>query len=178
MRQTSFLKELGYKSDATHGGKSSKGKRKIRRPLDPKYPVHLILKATKARNQLSMLRPRSRRYIWLLVRDKADQFNVKLAGFANVGNHLHLKIKFKRREDFQKYLKSVSSLIARHITGARKGRPFGKFWDHLAYTKVIKVWVQEKLLNHYIIANGIEADHGRKWREKYLEKHKSKPNSS
>jgi hypothetical protein len=169
MRQTSFLKQLGYSAKATHGGSASlKRKRKTRRPLDPKHPVHLILKSTKARQKLSMLNPRVRQWIWLLVYHKADQFKVKLEGFANVGNHLHLKVKFRRREHFQKYLKSISALIARKVTDARKGKKFGKFWDCLAFTKVIKVWAQELRLNRYIVANAIEGQHGKVWREKYL----------
>src|ERR1700733_11314140 len=125
MRQTSFLKQLGYSNQAVHGGAETKGKRKTRRPLDPKYPVHMILRATTAKGRLSMLQKRSRAPIYQLVYRKADKFGVRLEAFANVGNHLHFKIRFRRREDFQRYLKSISALIARHVTGARKGKPFG-----------------------------------------------------
>jgi putative transposase len=169
MRQTTFLKQLGYTQTATHGGAEAVGKRKSRRPLDSKYPVHLILKSKKAKGSLSLRAKRNLHWIWLLAHRKAEKFDVQLQGFANVGNHLHFKVKFKRREHFQKYLKSVSALIARHVTGARKGKAFGKFWDFLAYTKVVKIWTQEKRLNRYITANAIEGQHGKEWREKYLE---------
>jgi hypothetical protein len=169
MRQISFLKQLGYEANSSHGGAESlKRNRKVRRPLDSKLPVHLILKSSKARGSLSFVRKRNKHWIWLLVHKKADKFGVKLQGFANVGNHLHIKIKFQRREQFQNFLRSISSLIARHVTGARKGKLFGKFWDYLAYTKVVKVWSQEKRLDKYIVANAIEGQHGKVWREKYL----------
>lgn len=157
-----------------HGGKNSlQRKRKLRRPLDSKKPAHLILKSSKARDPISMLRPRNRNWIATLIRAKAIAFNIQLQGYANVGNHLHLKIKFACREDFQRFLRSITSLIARHVTGARKGKKFGKFWDWLAYTKIVAVWKYEKWLNHYIVANNIEAECGRAQREQYLAKHKN-----
>lgn len=169
MRQQSFLKQLGYTLDRSHGGQATLGKRKVRRPLDPRYPLHLVLRASCAKKNLSLLRPANRDTIYRILTTKAKKFHVNLDGYANVGNHLHLKLRFKKRENFQKFLKSITSLIARHVTGARKGRPFGKFWDHLAFTKVIRVWRQEKQLDRYIVANAVEAYFGPIARTRFLQ---------
>jgi hypothetical protein len=60
-----------------------------------------------------------------------------------IGNHFHLKLKIINRKNFGKYLKSVTSLIARSVTGAKKGKPFGRFWQGLAYTRVLKTALEE-----------------------------------
>ena len=166
MRQTSFLKKLGYTSQASHGGDKSRGKRKVRRPLDSRFPVHLILRSEAAKGALSLLRQQNR--IYKLVMFKADTFHVKIEGYANVGNHLHIKARFKNRASFQNFLRTIAALIARVVTGARRGHAFGKFWSALAYTKVVKVWQQEKRLDKYIVANNIEAQHGAAARTKFL----------
>jgi hypothetical protein len=60
-----------------------------------------------------------------------------------MGNHLHLKIRFKNTENVGKFLKSFSATLARAITGARRGKKFGKFWDGLVFTRVIKSKFEE-----------------------------------
>jgi len=93
-----------------------------------------------------------------------------LADGANVGNHLHLKIKIQNRESFQKFLKAVTCLIARKITGAKKGYKFGRFWQGLAFTRVLTSSLEELNLKGYIKANRIQAEKGELAREKFLRK--------
>ncbi len=169
--QTTFLKKLGYSHAAAHGGAPSKGRRKVRRPLDVRKPIHLVLKSSRARGDWSLLRDRNRHWIERLVAIKAKKFGVQIQGYVNVGNHLHIKLKLRDRNGFQKFLKAVTALIARRVTGARKGAPKGQFWDALAYTKVIRVWRQEQTLNRYLHANQIEVWHGRAIRDEELAAH-------
>jgi REP element-mobilizing transposase RayT len=61
---------------------------------------------------------------------------VRLYRFVNVGNHLHLLLKADRQEDLQQFLKTFAGLVARAITGAKKGTK-GKFWEKTAYSKII-----------------------------------------
>ncbi len=166
--QTTFLKKLGYSHEAAHGGALTLGLRKVHRPLDPKKPLHLILKSSRARGEWSLLRHRNRNWVERLISMKAKHFGVQVRGFVNVGNHLHLKLKIRDRAGFQKFLKSVTTQIARHVTGARRGAPKGKFWDALAFTKVIRVWRQEQVLDRYLHANQVEVWHGRAIREEEL----------
>ncbi len=94
-----------------------------------------------------------------------------MQGYVNVGNHLHLKLRMRDRVGFQKFLKSVTAQIARRVTGAKKGSPKGKFWDALAFTKVIRVQKQELALDRYIYANQLDVWHGRAIREEVLAAH-------
>jgi hypothetical protein len=87
-----------------------------------------------------------------------------------VGNHLHLKIRITSRPLFQAFLVSVTTLIARTLTGARRGKKFGKFWQGQAFTRVLVSRREELNLFGYIKANQIEAQESKAARELYLER--------
>ncbi len=152
----------------THGGASSKGKRKLRRPLATKKWIHLIMKSDKAFGRLSMLHTRNCNFIDKTVIEKARKFKVELKDFVNMGNHIHFEIRVRRREDFQNFLRSISTLIARHVTGARKGNAFGRFWEALAFTRIIQTGIELMGVEGYLLGNKIEKRHGREAREVYL----------
>lgn len=97
-----------------------------------------------------------------IINGAAKKFGVRIHDRANVGNHLHLVLSFSSRETFQRFLKTVTGLIARHITGARKGKPFGRrFWDYTAFTRVIVGYRAFLSARNYVEKNRIEATFGR-----------------
>jgi hypothetical protein len=56
--------------------------------------------------------------------------------------------------------------LSRAITGARKGRPLQKrFFDTLAWSRVVRTWAEEKILNRYFDDNALEAAFGPELRE-------------
>ncbi|RYZ70000.1 MAG: hypothetical protein EOP05_13975 [Proteobacteria bacterium] len=76
-----------------------------------------------------------------------------------MSNHAHLIVRFASRAMFQKFLRTITGLIARHVTGARKGRAFGKrFFDELAFTRVVKGFRDLRGLVAYLAKNEIERD--------------------
>ena len=75
----------------------------------------------------------------------------------NVGNHLHLLVKAPTREAFQSFLRTVSGLGARLISGAKKGTARGKFWDAPAYSRVVAWGRAFKALQAYFDKNKLEA---------------------
>jgi hypothetical protein len=86
----------------------------------------------------------------------ARRFGVKVYDFANVGSHLHLLIRARRREAFQAFLRSFSGIVARRVTGARRGRPTGRFFEDLAWSRVVE-WGRDYLgVRHYVFRNEIE----------------------
>jgi hypothetical protein len=151
-----------------HGGMSARGHRKLERPLSTRKWIHLVLKSDKAKGNLSFLTPKNKILIQKVIRDKSRKFGVAIADQANVGNHLHLKIRIQSRESFQKFLKAVTTLIARKVTGARKGKPFGRFWQGLAFTRVLTSRFEEMSLTGYIMANRLEAASSTAARDKFL----------
>ena len=157
-----FTKQTDYAPRRSSlGGETSKGHRKLRRPLDRKRPIHLVLKSSHAKGALSMLSRRNRLEVKRIFQQRARQFGVTIHGFENMGNHIHAALTFRRKEEFQNFLRTVSALIARHVTGARKGNPFGKrFWDHLAFTRVVTGLRSWKGLLGYLKKNQIEREGG------------------
>jgi len=159
----------------THGGVESKGKRKEFRPLAENKWTHLTLKSEKAKGPWSFLTPKNQQIIREILKEKSKKWGVKIAECVNVGNHLHIKLKFKYRKGFQNFLRSVTSLIARKITNAKKGTKLpeqkgkqNKFWQGLAFTRVLKTSYEVLQLKGYFKANHIQAQKGEKARERYL----------
>lgn len=152
----------------THGGADTIGRRKEFRPISSKRSMHLVLKSDRASGRYSMLSARNQIFIRSLVYAKARKFGVKLVSFVNVGNHLHLSIRPRNRQAFQSFLRSITNLISRFVTGARRGKPFGKFWQGLAYTRVLSSRLEELQLFGYIEANRLEAVRSRSAREAWL----------
>ena len=117
-----------------------------------------------------MLAQRNVKWIDQLIKDKAIKFGVELKELVNMGNHIHFKIRIRNRLGFQNFLRSITNLIARYITGARKGKRFGKFWSGLAYTRVLMTSFEEWQLRGYFTANRVQRQHGYEARENYLRK--------
>lgn len=133
-----------------------KGKRKSFRPLDPKASIHLVLKSSRAKGEWSLLHRKNKNRVLDLMNKLAKENGVKVYQFANVGNHLHLLIQTRTRAGFQKFLRIFSGRLAMMITRARKGNPQGKFWDELAFTRIVR-WGKDFIrLTHYLLKNQLE----------------------
>lgn len=157
-----------YSKRVTHGGVVAKGKRKLRRPLATKKWIHLILKSDKATGRYWMLNEKNRSFIDKTIKAKARKFQIELKDFVNMGNHIHFQIRIARREDFQNFLRSITTLIARFVTGAKKGKNFGRFWQGLAFTRVIQTGIELMGFEGYLNANKLEKTYGKEARSVYL----------
>ncbi len=140
-----------------HGGIYSKGKRKTKRPLDTKKPLHLVLKSHKAKGRMSFYHPDNKTKVHTIVYKYAERFGIKIFDFSNSGDHLHMSLKIHDRKQFQNFLRTISGLISRLATKAERGVPKGKFWDTLAFTRVADWGRQFKNLRKYIFQNVLEA---------------------
>ena len=151
-RQLSFLP----KQSVEHGGDLNKGKRKNMRPLDPKRCVHLVLRSTRAKGQWNLIRHKF--VIEDLISATGKRFHVKVLNRANVGNHIHLIFKAPTRKLAQHFMRTLPALIARKVTGARKGKSIsGRFWDLLAYTRIVNWGRELEHVTNYIIKNNSQS---------------------
>jgi REP element-mobilizing transposase RayT len=151
-------------SPSSYGGAGLK--RIMRRPVVPRRAHHITLRALQARGEWSFLRPKNYALIRDVLRRQAKKHTVALESFVNVGNHLHLKVRPQTRVGFANFLRSVTCLLSRAITGARKGRPLKqRFFDALAWSRVLRTWAEEKILNQYFADNALEAALGTEVRE-------------
>lgn len=87
----------------------------------------------------------------------AKKFGVRVHRFANVGNHIHLLVQVKRREDFQNFLRVFAQKVMFFVTKAKKGKPAGKFWSALAFSRVVEWGRDWQNMLQYVQKNLLEA---------------------
>src|SRR5262249_29071012 len=104
-----------------------------------------------------------RRAVREILRACAQRNGIKVYDFANVGSHLHLLVRARRRHAFQAFLRSFAGIVARKVTGARRGRPVrgGPFWSGLAWSRIVNWGSDYSGVRHYIFRNRIEAIAGK-----------------
>jgi REP element-mobilizing transposase RayT len=166
MLQKSFT-QLNRYNRLSFGGSHCKSRPKLERPLSSKKWIHLVLKSERAKGKWSFLTYRNQQLVKQIIADKARQYGVQIRDLANAGNHLHLMVKFSNRNLFQNFLRAVTGILARAITGARKGNPIGKFWTGIPFTRVLKSNFEELALKIYFEGNRIEVKFGKKAREQH-----------
>ena len=144
----------------THGGVSLKKRRKVARPLIPGLITHVVLKSSKAKGNLSFYK--HKKLVTKLFNEKKKKFFIEILDW--------VKVRFKDRMRFAQFLKSLTALIARQITGAKKGNKFGKFWDGLVYTRVLLTKLEEYGLSGYFEANHRQREYGYQDRISFLKR--------
>jgi putative transposase len=149
-----YWKESGRK---VHGGENAKGKRKTARPLNPSKPVHLVLRSRRAQGIHSLRNNRTGVLVNGLVYRYAQRWGIKIYEYSNNFNHLHIVLKAPSRKAFQKYLRTISGVIARVVLGAKRGEAQGKFWDGLAFTRITEWGRDLKHVALYVMQNILEA---------------------
>jgi REP element-mobilizing transposase RayT len=178
MRNESYLPGFEKAAGAKHGGDLAKGKRKTFRPIDTKQALHVVLRSSKARGELSLLHPKHCNAIERHVQKTAKRCGVRVYRFANVGNHLHLLVKVPSRPAWKRFAKQLTGGIAQIVTGARKGAalnvPMNRsvseikddslpksaqraFWDHLLFTRIVSFGRDFNGVAKYLIKNLFEA---------------------
>ena len=156
-RQLSFFRKLGCEPRRTeHGGEIRLGRRKLERPIDLRRPMHVVLRASRARGDWSLRGQRGARIVRHTLRRFARRYDLTLYQFANAANHLHILLRCKCRLALQNFLRAFAGVTARLITGAQKGRAVGRFWDFLSYSRVVAWGRDFRAVRAYVIHNELE----------------------
>lgn len=140
-----------------YGGSARLGRRKIQRPFDRKRPMHLVFRSSKARGPWSFLHRRHKEVIRGILGELCQRFAVKLHSFENVGSHLHLVVKIPGRRELRAFLRVFAQRVMFAVTGARKGDPKGRFFDGVAYSKVVNFGGELRELKNYLSESAREA---------------------
>jgi REP element-mobilizing transposase RayT len=149
--------QLGLSVRSEYGGSLAPGRRKMARPIATRRPMHLVLCSTRAKGPWSLRRRDTDARIRSAMRALAQRSGIRVYQFANAGTHLHLLVRTKRRDQLQTFLRAFAGITARLATGARKGRPAGRFWDLIAYSRILH-WGREFIaVRAYLIRNELEA---------------------
>ncbi|MFN7262898.1 MAG: hypothetical protein ACK5UJ_03760, partial [Pseudobdellovibrionaceae bacterium] len=151
-----MLPQLKAKS---FGGSSYKRRRKVARPLQAKAVHHVVFKSKKAVGAWSVYR--HKKTVANLLHQRAKKYFVEVKDFVNMGNHLHLKLKFRDRKQFQNFLRTFPAMLARKITGAHRANRVGGFWEGLVFTRILTSKFEEWGLRVYFEGNHRERELGR-----------------
>ena len=101
---------------------------KEKRPLSSKHPMHVVLRSSKATGEYSMLRSKYKKQIDMIIRKQAKLRGIKIIDMVNVGNHIHLFLRFRACNDtvlrklFNGFIRAISGLIARLVLGVERGK--------------------------------------------------------
>ena len=154
------------------GGSSLKKRRKIARPLREGLVHHVVFKSKKAQGALSFYKHKN--LVRSLLNERKKKFFIEVLDFVNMGNHLHLKVRFKDRKRFQNFLRTFAAILARKITGAHRSNSFkkahGKFWDGMVFTRILTSKLEELGLRGYFEGNHRERELGRSERDFFLKR--------
>src|SRR5208283_2021370 len=114
--------------------------------------IHIVLRSSRAQGAWSLLHAKNRSHVDALARRIASNHGIRLYRYANVGNHMHLLVKTPTRHAFQRFLKDLAGSVAILVTGARNSNPLqGRFWDRLAYTRIVSWGRDFKNIELYFI---------------------------
>lgn len=147
-RQQTFFKN----SSKCHGGDLNHGKRKTKRPLDTRMPIHLVMRSKKAKGHLTLTHYQTE--ITAKIHRLSKRFQISVYEQNINFNHIHLLIRGKKRVDLQNFFRALAGIIARIVTQASRGNAFGRFWDYLIYTRVLNSWKKDFYgVKTYILQN-------------------------
>lgn len=145
-KQMSFTQlESTLKIQKTFGG-SLGGKRKVRRPLDCKRPIHLVLKAT---NSFTLLR--NKMAVKKIIHRFNQKFGMRMHSFAIQYDHIHLNLSFQSRKIYVMWIRALTGALTLKIKNLK--------FKFLPFTRIIETWKRDfRAVQKYIEKNRIEAD--------------------
>jgi putative transposase len=152
MRRVQNLLDRQFEVSLEHGGELGAGRRKSRRPLATKKAMFVTFKSSAACEKYSFHRYQG--FIHQTIATLAGRFGIKVYEYSLNSNHLHMLLKGDTRDGLQNFFRSLPALIARKITGACKGNPFGKrFWDFVNHSRIVQGRKAFIFALNYIIQN-------------------------
>ncbi len=130
----------------------------FKRPMDFKKALHVVLKSSHALNSKSFKHKNNEQKVFDIINKIAKDYGIKIYDYANGGNHLHLLLKVNRREDYVKFIKAITGLIARFVNKAERGNSSkGRFWDSRPFSRIVNFGRDFKNVKFYFLRNILEA---------------------
>ena len=132
---------------------------KSKRPMSSKKALHVVLRSSKAIHSRSFKNEKFEARIWEIISYHAEKTGTKIYEYANSGNHLHLLIRSKHREDYRAFIRTITGLIARLVGKTEKGQPLKeKFWDGRPFSRIVGFAKREfTTVKKYLLRNTLEA---------------------
>ena len=147
MKQIRLFKDINPKA---FGSDLNLGKRKEKRPISLKTPMHLILKSNTILQHGSFKGLEGK--IIKLIHEFADQFHIRIFVIAVHHNHIHLLILTSARQGYISFVRALNGTMVKKL-----GLPSGLF-DLPPYTRIVGWGREFEIVKEYIIRNQYEAD--------------------
>ena len=125
MKQLKLSSSHYFKSQPSFGGELNLNKRKSRRPLDPKKPLHIVLRTDSNKPVFLHQDP----LINSIMEKWAARFAIKIYESSVNANHLHLVIGFRHRALYHYFVSALSGQIALLLKIKWVHRPFTRIID-------------------------------------------------
>ncbi len=157
-RSRSMQSDLFAKKSNRFGG-NSRTTRESRtfRPITTKQSMHIVLKSKLAKGNWSFLKPKNKQIVAGLLKKYAKIMGVQIFSSANVGNHLHLHLKFHSHSSYKRFIRTLTGAIALKITGAsKKNKLKERFWSQSPYTRFVFGIKDFMRMSDYIKVNILE----------------------
>src|ERR1700733_6491909 len=107
MKQISFFKNKEFPIE--FGGELLTNKRKCRRPLSVKKPLHSVLRVDFQSESLLRHRP----FIYSTLDKFSQKFGVKIYEKGLEKSHLHLVLKFKTLKNYKSFIRALTGILAK-----------------------------------------------------------------
>ncbi len=157
MKATQLCLSDGLKAKPIHGGEYAIGKRKTRRPVVTKRPMHLVMRSSLATGSRSFLQRMHVRFIQNLVQTLSQANEIRIYEFSINGNHLHFLLQAKSIAGFQRFVRVLTGQIAMKVGGGKKGHPSEEsFWDLPPFTRIVEWGRAFQIARQYVVQNTLE----------------------
>lgn len=155
MKRTQLLLPCFERMSLVHGGEHSVGKRKTQRPISTKKPMHIVMRSTRASGAISLRGSGQRGMVESLLMKYKRRFSIKIYKYSINSNHIHLAVRAYKRENLQNFLRAFAGELALQLL--RKFKLKGKFWDLLAFSRLVEWGKSFRNLIEYVVMNQKEA---------------------
>ncbi|MBK9293179.1 MAG: transposase [Oligoflexia bacterium] len=158
LKQTKFQTKE-FKSQLFFGGSlTTKRAHRTARPLSTRYPIHLVLRSSKAVGKNSFWEKKNKFLIKQALNKFSLRWGIKIINCANVGNHLHLYMQLSNRFTYEKFIRSLTGTLALQITRHNKnlGEGAKNFWDYRPYTRIVIGEKAHLVMKDYLLINQME----------------------
>lgn len=135
MKQLSLIK----KEKTDFGGSLGKGKRKSKRPLSTKKPMHLIIKSERARGKFAF-NPSDQKMKMLIVQ-MANRFGIRLYTSAFNWSHIHLVIRIDSREQYNSFIRALTGAMVLKLKASKGFFTFKPFTKIGTWGRQFRSWL-------------------------------------
>lgn len=127
------------------GGSLIVGKRKSKRPLNIKLPIHTVLRCSTLRSGSLLWNANE---ISAILEKFARKFNVIVYEKAIVSNHIHAILKFSSRKSYNAFVRAFAGVLA---------QTFKVIWSARPWTRILNWGRDFRIACAYTIQNALEA---------------------